>query len=235
MWIELVVRSVGNFDFETQAVDTDLIDIVKPGSNPEDTCWVWSIDAYPVFEVQMPYKDLLAKLNGDEPTQAADEYEPAEDCPPHVSFPLKELRAFLQADLDVAWSWHCNFAMPMQDEGVSHEQANRAAARIMVGIFGVDVTKHKAWEVFERSWKSFDVDVKQDACPRKECERVELLRASGLDVVTMFCPVGVTGRNPGWSTAHCRLGDEKVVGYLQADFINSAAIIPESIRFVPST
>lgn len=63
MWIELVARSVGQYDFETQAIDTNLIDIVKPGSNPEETCWIWSIDACPVFEVQMPYAELLSKLN----------------------------------------------------------------------------------------------------------------------------------------------------------------------------
>jgi hypothetical protein len=64
MWIELVARSVGNYDFEPQAIDTTMIDIVKPGNTPDATCWIWSIDAYPMFEVQLPYQELLEKLNG---------------------------------------------------------------------------------------------------------------------------------------------------------------------------
>lgn len=51
-------------------------------------------------------------------------------------------------DDDYAWGWHCNIAVPFQDEGGTHEQANRAAARIMYNIFGVDVTTFYEWKLF---------------------------------------------------------------------------------------
>jgi len=58
------------------------------------------------------------------------------------------LKAAIQRDESYAWSWHCNIAMPYQDEGASHEQGNRAAARAMSTIFGVDVTTFKEWKPF---------------------------------------------------------------------------------------
>ena len=152
MWIELKAKMMGYSDFETQGINTDLIDTVKPGGTPDTTCWIWSIDAVPVYEVQMPYKELLAKLNGEDLKQPADEY---------------------------------------------------------------------------------DVDVKQDACPRKEHDSVELLRAKGFEVEQMFTAVGTTGRVAGWFKGQGHMGEEIVVGHLQADFINRTVIMPESIRFVP--
>jgi len=235
MWIELKAKMVGNSDFETQAIDTTMIDIVKPGNTPDETCWIWSNDAYPMFEVQMPYKALLEKLNGEDLKQPEEVYESPECPAPHVSFPLRELVAHLKADMDCAWSWHCNLAMPMQDEGVSHEQANRAAARIMFTVFGVDVTQHKHWERFKRSWESCDVDVKQDACPRKEHNSVEVFREKGFDVRSMHAAVGTSGNIGEWFNGCHEMADDIVVGHLQADFINQTLVIPESIRFVPKT
>lgn len=58
------------------------------------------------------------------------------------------LKEAIQEDDDYAWTWHCNFAVPFQDEGASHEQANRAAARIMSLLFEVDVTKLEQWQSF---------------------------------------------------------------------------------------
>jgi len=57
------------------------------------------------------------------------------------------LKAAMQADLSYAWSWHCNIAMPIFDQGVPHRQSNEAAARIMEHIFGVDIRKSREWEV----------------------------------------------------------------------------------------
>jgi len=59
------------------------------------------------------------------------------------------MNAAIQADSDYAWSWHCNVAMPFQDEGGTHEQANRAAARFMQTAFGVDVTTFDQWLAFD--------------------------------------------------------------------------------------
>lgn len=55
----------------------------------------------------------------------------------------------IKADDDYAWSWHCNIAMPFQDEGGEHEQANRAAARCMSIMFDVDVTEFGQWKSFD--------------------------------------------------------------------------------------
>ena len=57
------------------------------------------------------------------------------------------LKSAIQADDDYAWSWHCNVAMPFVDEGGSHEQANRAAARFMRTCFNMDVTKFDQWNL----------------------------------------------------------------------------------------
>lgn len=51
----------------------------------------------------------------------------------------------LKADLDWAWSYHCNIAMAFQDEGGDYKTANRAAARFMQLWAGVDTTKHPGY------------------------------------------------------------------------------------------
>lgn len=55
-------------------------------------------------------------------------------------------------DEDYAWAWHCNIAVSFMDENGTHEQANRAAARIMKTLFDVDVSEFKNFEDFEKYW-----------------------------------------------------------------------------------
>lgn len=55
----------------------------------------------------------------------------------------KHIADLMRVDHDYAWSWHCNIAMPMLDalpDAITHKQANRAAARVMQHLFGIDVT-----------------------------------------------------------------------------------------------
>jgi len=59
------------------------------------------------------------------------------------------LKKAIQDDDDYAWSWHCNIAVPFMDEGGTHEMANRAAARCMRTMFGVDVSLFDQWVSFE--------------------------------------------------------------------------------------
>ena len=59
---------------------------------------------------------------------------------------LKHLTDRLQTDPELAWGWHCNIAVPMQDEGVSHEVSNKAAARIMYNLFRIDTSKNKHYK-----------------------------------------------------------------------------------------
>jgi len=66
-----------------------------------------------------------------------------------ISEAFEILQSAIQADDDFAWSWHCNVAMSFQDEGGTHEQANRAAARFMQTCFGVDVTTLGQWREFD--------------------------------------------------------------------------------------
>jgi len=54
--------------------------------------------------------------------------------------PVEQLSEAFKNDAGYAWSWHCNLAMSMVDEGVDRVTANRAAARFMKLAFGV-VTK----------------------------------------------------------------------------------------------
>lgn len=73
-----------------------------------------------------------------------------------VSHPLDSLRAQIQADDDLAWTWHCNVAVCFMDEGGSHKMAQHAAARFMQTLFGVDVTKFVEWQKYERQWASIE-------------------------------------------------------------------------------
>lgn len=51
------------------------------------------------------------------------------------------IKQALKDDFEYAWGWHCNLAMPIVDTlGISHQDANRAAAALMQHMFGVDLT-----------------------------------------------------------------------------------------------
>lgn len=52
------------------------------------------------------------------------------------------LEEYMEDDPGYAWSWQCNLAMASFDEGLSRARANRAAARFMCVLFGIDMTKH---------------------------------------------------------------------------------------------
>ena len=67
----------------------------------------------------------------------------------NTSEAFEVLKVAIQTDDDYAWSWHCNIAMPFQDEGGTHKQANKAAARCMSLMFEVDVTTFDQWKSFD--------------------------------------------------------------------------------------
>lgn len=54
----------------------------------------------------------------------------------------------LKSDDDLAWSWHCNIAMPVFDTFYSElpKLSNDAAARVMRNLFDVDIKKTKYWK-----------------------------------------------------------------------------------------
>lgn len=61
--------------------------------------------------------------------------------------PFQALQAAIHADPECAWGWHCNLAVPIMDAiGVSHEQANIAAAHLMSFLFSYDVTKDARYQ-----------------------------------------------------------------------------------------
>lgn len=47
----------------------------------------------------------------------------------------------MQADVEYAWSWHCNVAMAMVDSGCDHKIANEGAARFMKLCWDVDTSE----------------------------------------------------------------------------------------------
>lgn len=59
----------------------------------------------------------------------------------------------IQTDPGYAWSWHCNIAMPMYDEGVDHFTANRGAARVMQILFKTDTSQFKEYKDIELKYK----------------------------------------------------------------------------------
>ena len=53
---------------------------------------------------------------------------------------FEAIKTAMQMDPGYAWSWHCNIAVSMQDEGAPHDSANAGAAKFMHLCFGVDTT-----------------------------------------------------------------------------------------------
>jgi hypothetical protein len=82
---------------------------------------------------------------------------------------MDDLMTAMREDPEYAWSWFCNLAMPIQDAiGVTHEQANIAAAHLMSFLFDRDITKDPryAYEKGEaQRYHEFriDLDVQEDA------------------------------------------------------------------------
>lgn len=70
-----------------------------------------------------------------------------------VASPFSALRQAIKSDADYAWSWHCNVAMSFVDEGVSHETANRGAARFMYSAFDVNTALFGHFTNMEKHWK----------------------------------------------------------------------------------
>ena len=67
--------------------------------------------------------------------------------------PFQALRELAQDDPEYAWALHCNIAIPIMDElRCTHEQANRASARVIKHWFGVDIDQHEHWKTIERQW-----------------------------------------------------------------------------------
>ena len=56
------------------------------------------------------------------------------------------IKRAMETDIDYAWGWHCNIAMASVDEGLSHEAANKAAARFMYTCFGVKTYESKQYK-----------------------------------------------------------------------------------------
>jgi len=78
-----------------------------------------------------------------------------------MSHPFWQLNDAINGDAEYAWAVHCNLAMPIMDSiRCTHEQANRAAARIMHQWFGLDITKHEHWKSIERQWSEPSEGVK---------------------------------------------------------------------------
>ena len=62
---ELRVRFAGSSYWEDIAIDEMHIEVVKRTESPS-VCSVYDIDGCPLFDVYMPYDELVAKLNGEE-------------------------------------------------------------------------------------------------------------------------------------------------------------------------
>jgi hypothetical protein len=70
---------------------------------------------------------------------------PARCRPGRAASPCGEtmniIKSAMRDDPHYAWTWHCNVAVSMMDEGAPHDAANAAAARFMRLAFDVDTTK----------------------------------------------------------------------------------------------
>ena len=67
----------------------------------------------------------------------------SDDTNPAVFGAFEILKDAMKGDDAYAWSWHCNIAMSMVDEGFNHYKANLGAARFMQICFGVNTREFK--------------------------------------------------------------------------------------------
>lgn len=95
--------------------------------------------------------------------------------------PIMELLTHeVKQDNDLAWAWQCNLAMAYYDEGGTHEQSNRSAARFMYMMFGVDTSKFPRFLDFEEDWRedaaninrSYQTNVSEHAVDWNEYEQI---------------------------------------------------------------
>lgn len=76
-----------------------------------------------------------------------------------TSHPVNGLIDAMKADLEYAWSWHCNIAMSAHDSGAGpHSACNKGAALFLSLLSGgtVDTTKHPAYAQTQEIPKSQD-------------------------------------------------------------------------------
>jgi hypothetical protein len=66
---------------------------------------------------------------------------------PEIAAAVDTLKRAMQTDPELAWSWHCNLAVPIRDAtGISHSAANEAGAHLMHHLFDCDITTHPNYE-----------------------------------------------------------------------------------------
>lgn len=53
------------------------------------------------------------------------------------------MKAAMATDPSYAWSWHCNIAMPLIDNGIDEKLAQKCAAQLMQHFWGVDTAEHQ--------------------------------------------------------------------------------------------
>lgn len=56
---------------------------------------------------------------------------------------FKTLATAIKNDDEYAWTWYCNFLMPMIDSGCSRKKSEEACGRIMYNFFGVNICENK--------------------------------------------------------------------------------------------
>lgn len=99
----------------------------------------------------------------------------------HTLSPFEQLQNALNSDSGYAWSWFCNIAVPLMDStGMSHAEANKAAAHLFQHIFKIDVT----------GWKEYRDIV--DA-PVKTVEHKEVKHIDGDEIDESAIYVNITG------------------------------------------
>lgn len=75
------------------------------------------------------------------PARCAGQMQPVMPEPRRpVPMALDIMRAAFAEDPHFAWTWHCNVACAVMDEGAPQDSANAAAARFMKAAFGVDTS-----------------------------------------------------------------------------------------------
>lgn len=66
------------------------------------------------------------------------------------------LSAAFKNDLNYAWTWHCNLAMAMQDQGMGKVQSQVATANFMKQAFDVDTRNCEEYKEWQKMYKDYE-------------------------------------------------------------------------------
>lgn len=134
---------------------------------------------------------------------------------------MRVLSAAMKTDPDYAWSWHCNLAMAMYDQGCDPVQANKGAASFMATCFDLDTKLNPHYQSCITNWQETTEkgeDMSENKLPQTGEELHKFAAENGIDAVKKLLRDWVDNGQgdelmPGYtSRAMCRIASSGLEG-----------------------